>query len=121
MAVAVAVVKALAPHAAMAQHVHRATAPLHHAEMGLRAHKEAHALKARATLAVKAAAKEDVARSRVAMYVLTNGATAKAAPHRVAHVRKVVAKAVALTVADKAVAKSVASTMATNCHATSIP
>ena len=82
------------------------------------AHKAHPALKAKATAAVKAVAM-GVAKSHAAMRVLTTVEMARAVPHRAAHVRKDVARAVALTAADKAVAKSVANTMVTNCRATS--
>ena len=74
-----------------------------------------------AKVAVTATAKVVVARSSAVIRALTTGVTAKAVLHRVAHVRKVAARAVVRTVADKEVAKIVTNTMATNCHATLTP
>ena len=93
---------------------------MHHRHHAATAHKAHPALKARAMVAAMAAvtatAKAVVARSSVAIRVLTTGVMAKAVPHPVAHVLKVVVRPEVV----KAAVKTVAATMAMNCHATSI-
>ena len=109
-------VKVNAKAAAKALRAHRATALLRHAEMGHKAHKALHALKAKAMAAVRAVA----VKSNVAIPVLTTVVMARAAPPRAV----LVPRAVAPTVADKAAVKAgktTITTMAMNCHATSIP
>jgi hypothetical protein len=96
---------------------------MHHRHHAATAHKAHLALKARAMVAAMAAvmatAKAVVAKSSVAIRVLTTGVTAKAVPHPVAHVLKVVVRPEVVKAAKVAV-KTVAATMAMNCHATSI-
>lgn len=71
-------------------------------------------------VAVMATAKAVVAKSSVAIRVLTTVATAKAALPHVARVLKAVAQPVVVKVVVKAV-KTAAGAMATNCHATLTP
>jgi hypothetical protein len=126
--VAVAAVKVRVKPAAKAQRVHRATARLHLAETGHRAHKAQRALKVKAKAAEKVVGVTVVAaKNNVATPVLTTVAMAKAVPHHVVHVLRAVARvaahkaamAVVLTLVVKVAAKTVAATMATNCPATS--
>jgi hypothetical protein len=125
--VAVVAVKAHVKHAVKAQHVHRATAPRHPAEMDHRAHKAPRALKVRATAAAKVAtvtvAVAVVAKSKGAIPVLTTVAMAKAVPHRAVLVLKVVAQVAALraAMANTPAVKTADATMATSCPATSTP
>ena len=117
-------VKAHAKHAVMAQHVHRATAPHPPAEMGHRVHKVPRALKVRATAAAKVATVTVavVAKSNGEIPVLTTVAMARAVPHRVVLVLKVVvpvaAHRAAMAVANTPVVKTIDATMATSCPVT---
>jgi hypothetical protein len=125
LAVAVVAVKAHVKHAVKAQHVHRATAPRHRAEMDHRAHKAPRALKARATAAAKVATVTVavVVKSNGAIPVLTTVAMAKAVPHLAVLVLKVVAQVAAhrAAMANTPAVKTADATMATSCPATSTP
>jgi hypothetical protein len=125
---AVAAAKVRVKPAARVQHAHRATALLHLAETGHRAHNAQRALKVKAKAAAKVVAVTvAAAKSNAAIPVLTTVAMAKAVPHHGVHVLRAVgrvavrkgATAVVLTLGVKVAAKTVAATMATNCPATS--
>ena len=103
---AVAVNALHAPKARVSPVLH-ATALPHHAAMARQAKR---VLKARATVAVKAAA-----------VVLTTEAKAKAGVRATVLAPKAWPMAVVTDAAVKAVGKSAAATMATNCHATLTP
>jgi hypothetical protein len=120
--VAAVVVNANPAQKVRASPVLRATHRLHPAATVHKAHR---VLKARAMAAEKVAvmgavtatAKAVVDKASAAIRALTTGPTAKAVPHRAAHVLKAVALPVAAKVVKVAV-KTVAVMMATNCHAT---
>jgi hypothetical protein len=95
--------------------------------MGHRAHKVPRALKVRATAAAKVSTVTVVvvAKNNGAIPVLTTVAMARAVPHRVVLVLKVVvqvaAHRAAMAVANTPVVKTADATMAMNCPATSTP